>query len=149
MMGEEIEELRGANIPRALLVAGVLITALYILGTVAMLVTLPHAQILNLDGFMRVIATGRRAARRRGVTPVVADADRDRRLGQAGAWFAASGRLPFVAGIDRFLPAVFGRIHPRYNSPYVSLLSPGRRSPRCSSSSDRPGRASRAPTTCW
>jgi amino acid transporter len=42
-------------------------------------------------------------------------------LGQAGAWFAASGRLPFVAGIDRFLPAVFGRIHPRYHSPYVSL----------------------------
>ena len=44
-------------------------------------------------------------------------------LGQAGAWFAASGRLPFVAGIDRFLPSVFGRIHPRYNSPYVSLLT--------------------------
>jgi len=43
-------------------------------------------------------------------------------LGQAGAWFAAGGRLPFVAGIDRFLPAVFGRLHPTYHSPYVSLL---------------------------
>jgi glutamate:GABA antiporter len=43
-------------------------------------------------------------------------------LGQAGAWFAAGGRLPFVAGIDRFLPAAFGRVHPRYGSPYVSLL---------------------------
>ena len=44
-------------------------------------------------------------------------------LGQAGAWFAASGRLPFVAGIDRFLPAAFGRVHPRYGSPHVSLLA--------------------------
>jgi glutamate:GABA antiporter len=43
-------------------------------------------------------------------------------LGQAGAWFAAGGRLPFVAGIDRFLPPAFGRIHPRYGSPHVSLL---------------------------
>jgi amino acid transporter len=44
-------------------------------------------------------------------------------LGQAGAWFAAGGRLPFVAGIDRFLPAAFGRLHPRYHSPHVSLLA--------------------------
>ena len=43
-------------------------------------------------------------------------------LGQAGAWFAAGGRLPFVAGIDRFLPPAFGRLHPKYGSPYVSLL---------------------------
>lgn len=43
-------------------------------------------------------------------------------LGHAGAWFATSGRLPFVAGIDRFLPAAFGRVHPRFGSPYVSLL---------------------------
>jgi amino acid transporter len=43
-------------------------------------------------------------------------------LGQAGAWFAAGGRLPFVAGIDRFLPPAFGRIHPKYGSPHVSLL---------------------------
>lgn len=44
-------------------------------------------------------------------------------LGQAGAWFAAAGRLPFVAGIDRFLPAAFGRLHPRYHSPHLSLLA--------------------------
>ncbi len=44
-------------------------------------------------------------------------------LGQAGAWFAAGGRLPFVAGIDRYLPAAFGKLHPKYNSPYVSLMS--------------------------
>jgi amino acid transporter len=44
-------------------------------------------------------------------------------LGQAGAWFAAGGRLPFVAGLDRFLPPAFGKVHPRYGSPYVSLIT--------------------------
>jgi len=34
----------------------------------------------------------------------------------------AVARLPFVAGIDRFLPASFGRMHPRWGSPVVALL---------------------------
>jgi amino acid transporter len=46
-------------------------------------------------------------------------------LGQASAWFAAGGRLPFVAGIDRYLPEAFGRVHPKYGSPHVSLLVQG------------------------
>jgi amino acid transporter len=37
-------------------------------------------------------------------------------------WFAATARLPFVAGIDRFLPRAFGELHPRWRTPYVALL---------------------------
>jgi amino acid transporter len=43
-------------------------------------------------------------------------------LGQCGAWVAATARLPFVAGIDRYLPSAFGRLHPRWGTPHVSLL---------------------------
>jgi amino acid transporter len=43
-------------------------------------------------------------------------------LGGVGGWFAATARLPFVAGIDRFLPEAFGRLHPRWATPYVALL---------------------------
>jgi amino acid transporter len=57
------------------------------------------------------------------VTPVIAALLVIGGLGQAGAWFAAGGRLPFVAGLDRYLPAAFGRLHPRYGSPHVSLIS--------------------------
>jgi glutamate:GABA antiporter len=121
MMGEEIRDAR-RNIPRALIVAGGLITALYILGTLAMLVAVPHSEIAHLQGFMTVIETvcGRLSL---GIlVPFIALLVVLGGLGQGGAWFAASGRLPFVAGLDRFLPAFFGRIHPRYGSPYVSLL---------------------------
>jgi amino acid transporter len=43
-------------------------------------------------------------------------------LGGIGAWFASTARLPFVAGLDKYLPAAFGRLHPRWNTPYVALL---------------------------
>jgi amino acid transporter len=122
MLGEEIRDAR-RNIPRALLLAGGLITLLYVFGTVAMLVALPQSEIMNLQGFMRAIEN---ASARLGlgwlVAPVAALLVMGG-LGQAGAWFAAGGRLPFVAGIDRFLPPAFGRLHPRYGSPYVSLLA--------------------------
>jgi len=122
MMGEEIKDAR-RNIPRALLVAGVLITALYVLGTVAMLVALPQSEILHLQGFMTAIETASDRIGLGHLVPIVALLIVVGGLGQAGAWFAAAGRLPFVAGLDRFLPPAFGRIHPRYGSPYVSLLA--------------------------
>ena len=121
MMGEEIRDAR-RNIPRALLVAGVLITALYILGTVAMLVAVPHSEIVHLQGFMTAIEAVCGRLSLGGLVPIIALLVVLGGLGQGGAWFAASGRLPFVAGLDRFLPGFFGRIHPSYGSPYISLL---------------------------
>jgi len=51
-MGEEIEEPR-KTIPRALLVSGVALALAYVLGTAALLVTLPAGQISGVDGFMQ------------------------------------------------------------------------------------------------
>jgi amino acid transporter len=121
MMGDEIRDPR-RNIPRALLIGGVLITLLYVFSTVAMLVALPRAQILSLQGFMLSIQQASERVGIVGITAVTALLITLGGLGQAGAWFAAGGRLPFVAGIDRFLPPVFGRVHPKYGSPHVSLL---------------------------
>ena len=121
MMGEEIQDPM-RNIPRALLLAGLLITVLYILGTVAMLVAVPQEQILHLQGFMHAIQHAAANIGLSWLVPLIAGLIVLGGLGQAGAWFAAGGRLPFVAGIDRFLPPVFGALHPKYGSPYVSLV---------------------------
>ena len=43
-------------------------------------------------------------------------------LGTASAWFSGAARLPFVAGVDRYLPPIIGRVHPRYHTPYISLI---------------------------
>jgi glutamate:GABA antiporter len=87
-----------------------------------MLVAVPHSDILHLQGFMTAIETVCGRLSLGGLVPIIALLVVLGGLGQAGAWFAAAGRLPFVAGIDRFLPAFFGRIHPRFGSPYISLL---------------------------
>ena len=43
-------------------------------------------------------------------------------IGNASSWITSTARLPFVAGIDRYLPPAFDRVHRRWHSPYVALL---------------------------
>ena len=120
-MGGEIKNAR-RTIPRALLVAGVLITAGYMLGTVAMLVVLPHGQLNSLEGIMQAISTSAERVGWYGLGPAVALLICISNLGGVGAYLAALSRIPFVAGIDRFLPPAFARIHPKWGTPYVSLM---------------------------
>jgi amino acid transporter len=42
--------------------------------------------------------------------------------GGVGATVAGVARVPFVVGIDRYLPSFFGKIHPKWKTPYVSIL---------------------------
>jgi amino acid transporter len=42
--------------------------------------------------------------------------------GGVGATVAGVARVPFVAGIDRYLPSYFGAIHPRWKTPYIAIL---------------------------
>jgi glutamate:GABA antiporter len=121
MLGEEIQDAR-RNIPRALVTAGVLITGLYILSTVAVLLALPQNEILDMDGIMQAITRVGERAGVGAIVPAVAALIVIGGVGQAGAWFAASSRLPFVAGVDRLLPPAFGRLHPRFGTPHVALL---------------------------
>jgi len=42
--------------------------------------------------------------------------------GGVGSTVAGIARVPFVVGIDRYLPKAFGKIHPKWRTPYVSIL---------------------------
>jgi amino acid transporter len=33
--------------------------------------------------------------------------------------------MPFAAGVDHLLPAAFAKIHPRWNTPYISIITFG------------------------
>ena len=120
-MGEEIEHPR-RTIPRAILAAGAIMTVLYLIGTLMVLLAIPKEQISGLQGIMQAIQamTGRVGVS--WLAPIVAAFVSLNALGGVGGWFAATARLPFVAGIDRFLPPMFGRLHPRWRTPYVALL---------------------------
>jgi amino acid transporter len=42
--------------------------------------------------------------------------------GIGSAWLAGSARIPFVAGLDSYLPEWLGKVHPRYKTPYAALI---------------------------
>lgn len=120
-LGEEIEDPR-RTVPRAVLIAGLIIPAIYILGTLAILLALPHGQVTGLQGIMdAIVRTGNRVGLV-GLGPFAAVLIVLSSLGGVGVWLSAPARLPFVAGIDHYLPRAFGKLHPRYGTPYVALL---------------------------
>ena len=42
--------------------------------------------------------------------------------GGVGSTVAGIARVPFVVGIDRYLPTAFAKIHPRWKTPYISII---------------------------
>jgi len=121
-MGEEIREPRRV-IPRSLFVAGFILAVGYIAGTLSLLVALPAESINGLSGFMTAIDL---LARHIGLPAMVAPIAvlvAISNIGAASAYLSATARLPFVAGVHRYLPAAFGRVHPRFSTPYVALIS--------------------------
>jgi amino acid transporter len=102
-----------------------LITLSYIAATTAVLWALPASEVSGLQGVMQAIS---KVGERIGFTAIVPFAAllvATSSIGGVSAWFAAAARLPFVAGIDRFLPAAFGNLHPKYGTPYVALIVQG------------------------
>ena len=120
-MGEEIQDAR-RTIPRAILTAGAVITVLYLAGTLSVLLAIPKEQVSGLQGIMQAMQTMTAKVGLPWLAPIVAALVTLNALGGVGGWFAATARLPFVAGIDRFLPPAFGRLHPKWRTPYVALL---------------------------
>jgi glutamate:GABA antiporter len=122
LMGDEIKNARRA-IPWALFLGGITVTLCYILGTVGVLVALPSSEVGNLQGLMEAIFSTARRIGFEGMVPITAFLITLSNVGAAGAYLAAVARLPFVAGIDRFLPSAFGALHPRWKTPWVGLLT--------------------------
>jgi glutamate:GABA antiporter len=119
-MGEEIKNAR-RTIPWALFLGGLTVTFCYIAGTASVLLALPSSEVNDLQGLMQAIAKTADRIGWQGVIPVAAFLIALSNLGAAGAYLAAVARLPFVAGIDRFLPPAFGSLHPRWRTPWVAL----------------------------
>ncbi len=121
LMGGEIKDAR-RKIPRALLIGGATVAFCYIVGTIAVLVALPSSETGNLEGLMQAISRTAGRIGFEGVIPFAAFLIALSNVGAASAYLASGARLPFVAGIDRFLPAAFGSLHPRWKTPWVALL---------------------------
>jgi amino acid transporter len=120
-MSDEIRDPR-KTLPRAVMSAGVLIAVIYIVGTFAVLSLLPAAQVEPTSGVFQAISHGSNALRIGFVGVLAALFVSVGNAGGVGSTVAGIARVPFVVGIDRYLPSAFGKIHPRWKTPYVSIL---------------------------
>ncbi len=120
-MSEEVRNPR-RTLPRAVFGAGALIALMYIAGTLAILALVPAADIDPQSGVFHAITIGSIALRVGALGMLAAILVTVGNAGGVGSTVAGIARVPFVVGIDRYLPAAFGRIHPRWKTPYVSIL---------------------------
>jgi len=121
VMGDEIRDPE-KTLPGAVAWGGVLSGILYIGATLTLLVAVSKSDISVLQGIVQAVT---RMAGRVGVTWIVAPFAFLLSLSIAGigsAWLGGSARIPFVAGLDSYMPRWLGSIHSRYRTPYAALL---------------------------
>ena len=120
-MSEEVRDPR-RTLPRAVFGAGALIALMYIGGTFAILALLPAASIDPQSGVFSAITVGSVALKIGLLGVLAAMLATVGNAGGVGSTVAGIARVPFVVGIDRYLPAAFGKIHPKWKTPYISIL---------------------------
>ena len=121
VMGDEIENPR-KTLPGAVAWGGILSGLLYIGATLTLLVAVDKNSISVLQGIVQAVS---HMADQVHVSWIVAPFAFLLSLSIAGigsAWLGGSARIPFVAGLDSYMPAWLGRIHPKYATPYAALI---------------------------
>lgn len=122
-MADEVER-PDRNLPRAIYIAAPLIALAYIMGTLAVIQLVPTDSLNIVSGFLQAIETGtnRLSPALWWVAPAAAAAYTIGNVGGVGAWLTGPARVAFVIGLDRYFPPAFGRVHPRWHTPYVAIL---------------------------
>ena len=120
-MSEEVRDPR-RTLPRAVFGAGAMIASMYIIGTFAILTIVPAADLDPKSGVFHAITLGSIALRLGFLGILAALLVSVGNAGGVGSTVAGIARVPFVVGIDRYLPAAFGKIHSKWKTPWVSIL---------------------------
>jgi amino acid transporter len=110
------------KIIRVLMVVGVFLALGYMLGTSGIMALLTPEQTTRLSGLPEAVRTafdrfGHPELGRPAVLLVALAF-----LGGYAGWYAVAARLPFVVGVDRYLPKSFGTKNPKTGAPVTSLV---------------------------
>jgi amino acid transporter len=120
-MSEEIRDPQ-RTLPRALLGSSLLIAGMYIIGTIAVLMLVPAQDVSPTSGVFHAVTLGSTVLGVAFLGIVAALLVSVGNAGGVGSTVAGIARVPFIVGIDRYLPAAFGKIHPKWRTPWVSIL---------------------------
>jgi amino acid transporter len=124
LMGGEIRHPK-RDLPRAAGISSVFATLFYVGTTMALLVVLRPGQISELNGLAQVGSAAGRILGTPWLPRVIVLLVLATAIGQFGGLGASVSRMPFAAGADHLFPAAFAKIHPRWNTPYISIVTLG------------------------
>jgi glutamate:GABA antiporter len=123
VMGDEIQDPQ-RTLPGAVAWGGILSGALYVGATLTLLIAVGK-DVNVLQGIVQAVS--HMAARVGGawITIPFAILLSLSIAGIGSAWMGGSARIPFVAGLDSYMPSWLGKVHPRYATPYAGLIVQG------------------------
>ena len=123
VMGDEIQD-PSRTLPGAVAWGGVISGALYLGATLTLLIAVGK----NVNVLQGVVQAVSHMAGRVGVSWISVPFAIMLSLSIAGigsAWIGGCSRIPFVAGLDSYMPSWLGNVHPHYATPYAALIVQG------------------------
>jgi len=123
-MSEEIHDPQ-RTFPRSMLISGLAIVGIYVLGTMATLGVLQPEKVDIRTGAIQALTYSATHLGLAWIAVLTALLLTVGNVGGVGTTVAGVARIPFAVGIDRYLPPAFGKIHPRWRTPWVAMLVQG------------------------
>jgi amino acid transporter len=120
-MSEEVKNPR-KTFPRAILGSGIVIAVIYIMGTIAVLSLMSSVQVDPKSGVFQALTIASAALKISALGIIAAILVTVGNAGGVGSTVAGISRVPFAVGVDRYLPRAFAKVHPKWETPYVSIL---------------------------
>jgi len=113
------------NIPRAVIIAGASTVLLFLVVTSSLLIAIPYKEIGIIEGILQGIEHAANAIGFGWIVFPMAILMIMNAAGNTSAWLSGAARIPYVIGIDKYLPSSLGTVHPKHNTPHVALIVQG------------------------
>ena len=113
------------NIPRAVIIAGASTVLLFLVVTSSLLIAIPYKEIGIIEGILQGIEHAASAIGFGWIVFPMAILMIMNAAGNTSAWLSGAARIPYVIGIDKYLPSSLGTVHPKHNTPHVALIVQG------------------------
>jgi APA family basic amino acid/polyamine antiporter len=110
------------DVPRAGWICSAFTIGFYGVTTLSLLVILRPENISELNGLAQGGLAAGKILNAPWLAPTIALLVVASALGQFGGIGASVSRMPYAAGVDHLLPLAFAKLHPRWATPYVSIV---------------------------
>jgi amino acid transporter len=113
------------TLPRGIAISGVIVTLIYIAGTVAVLTIVPAGALAERSGIADAVDAASTSLGLPAVGPLTAFLLFASAIAGCVSWMAGSARIAYAAAREGQWPAPLGALHRRYRTPHVALIVQG------------------------